>query len=61
MLTVLRSSQFKRDVKHAQKRGKDLVKLRELLELLIADKPLPARYKDHPLKAELARVPGCTY
>ncbi|MGB8842078.1 MAG: type II toxin-antitoxin system YafQ family toxin [Aliidongia sp.] len=48
------SGQFKRDVKRAEKRGKDLNKLKELVRLLIAGQPLPARYKDHALKGEWA-------
>jgi mRNA interferase YafQ len=44
------SGQFKRDVKQAQKRGKDMVKLKKLLCLLTEDKQLPATYHDHPLK-----------
>jgi len=44
------SSQFKRDVKQAQKRRKDMKKLKDLLGLLIDGKPLPASYRDHPLK-----------
>jgi mRNA interferase YafQ len=44
------SGQFKRDVKRTEKRGKDLNKLKELVRLLIAGQPLPARYKDHALK-----------
>jgi mRNA interferase YafQ len=42
-------AQFRRDVKLAQKRGKDMAKLREVLLLLIEGTPLPPRYKDHPL------------
>jgi mRNA interferase YafQ len=44
------SGQFKRDVKLAKKRGKDMGQLKTLLVLLIEDKPLPATYLDHPLK-----------
>ncbi|MDR1243566.1 MAG: type II toxin-antitoxin system YafQ family toxin [Deltaproteobacteria bacterium] len=44
------SGQFKRDVKQAQKRGKDMAKLKILLSLLIDGKRLPALYLDHPLK-----------
>lgn len=44
------SGQFKRDVKQAQKRGKDMDKLKTLLRLLIEGAPLPAIYLDHPLK-----------
>lgn len=44
------SNQFKRDVKQAKKRGKDMEKLKTLVTLLIAAKPLPTTYIDHPLK-----------
>jgi mRNA interferase YafQ len=44
------SGQFKRDVKQAQKRGKDMQKLKVLLDLIIEEKLLPATYLDHPLK-----------
>lgn len=50
MRTPQYSGQFKRDVKQAQKRGKDMEKLKTLLTLLIEEKPLPASYLDHPLK-----------
>lgn len=46
------SGQFKRDVKQAQKRGKDMDKLKRLLSLLIEGAPLPAIYLDHPLKCD---------
>jgi len=44
MLTPVRSSQFKRDVKRVQKRGKDMNKLRCLLGLLLKQAPLPDTY-----------------
>ena len=44
------SGQFKRDVKQTQKRGKDMGKLKDLLNLLIEESPLPASYLDHPSK-----------
>ena len=46
------SGQFKRDVKQAQRRGKDMDKLKTLLGLLIAGVELPGRYEDHPLKGD---------
>jgi mRNA interferase YafQ len=48
------SSQFQRDVKRLQKRGKDLAKLKKLIELLLAGQALPAQYKDHLLKLNWA-------
>jgi mRNA interferase YafQ len=50
MLTAVRSSQFKPDVKRLQKRGKDMGKLRILLGLLIEKAPLPEVYQDHSLR-----------
>ncbi len=44
------STQFRRDVKRAEKRGKNMGKLKYLLNLLISGEPLRPRYKDHPLK-----------
>ncbi|MFA7242876.1 MAG: type II toxin-antitoxin system mRNA interferase toxin, RelE/StbE family [Sulfuricellaceae bacterium] len=43
----IRSSQFKRDVKIAKKRGKDMNKLKALLILLIEENRFPL---NHPLK-----------
>ena len=48
------STQFHRDIKRLQKSGKDLGKLKTLIELLLAGHPLPPRYKDHPLKLNWA-------
>lgn len=48
------STQFRRDVKRVQKRGKDTEKLKTLIELITAATPLPAKYRDHPLKNDWA-------
>jgi mRNA interferase YafQ len=50
MPNPVRSSQFKRDVKKAEKRGKQMDKLRSLILMLIQEQPLPQAYQDHPLK-----------
>lgn len=50
MRTPAYSGQFKRDVRTAEKRGKDMAKLRTPMTLLVQAKPLPANYLDHPLK-----------
>jgi mRNA interferase YafQ len=52
MLRVSYSKQFQRDVKRLSRRGKNMSKLRELLELLIEAKPLDARYRNHKLQGE---------
>lgn len=46
------TSQFRRDVKRARRRGKDVEKLRRVVRLLIEENPLPARLRDHPLKGD---------
>ena len=50
MRTASYSSQFLRDVKRLQKRGKDMAKLKTLVEILLRADPVPPIYKDHPLK-----------
>ena len=43
---------FRKDVKRAKKRAKDLSKLKKVIDLLIETSPLPPSYKDHPLHGE---------
>jgi mRNA interferase YafQ len=57
--TLIRGGQFRRDVKLAQRRGKDLSKLRELILLLAEGSPLPPHYKDHPLAGPWKHYRDC--
>jgi mRNA interferase YafQ len=50
MSAPIYSGAFKRDIKRAEKRGKDMSSLRAVLQLLLANEPIPATYKDHALK-----------
>jgi mRNA interferase YafQ len=50
MRTPKFTSTFKRDFKSAEKRGKDLEKFTVLLDVLLEGLPVPAEYKNHPLK-----------
>lgn len=59
MREVIRSTQFKRDVKRAEKRGKDMAKLRELILLLVQGSSLPPRYRDHALGGEWKHHRDC--
>jgi mRNA interferase YafQ len=52
MLRPVSSGRFKRDVKVAEKRGKDMTKLRTVLTLLIQGDPLSIEYRDHPLRGD---------
>jgi mRNA interferase YafQ len=59
MREIIRTIQFKRDVKRAEKRGKDMTKLRDLILLLAGETPLPVRFKDHPLSGEWKHHRDC--
>ena len=52
MLTPVLSTRFRRDVKRAEKRGKDMDKLKAVLSILIDMIPLPTAYDDHPLRGD---------
>jgi mRNA interferase YafQ len=56
---LVRGAQFRRDVKLAERRGKRMSKLRELVLLLIEGGPLPPRYKDHQLSGEWKNHRDC--
>jgi mRNA interferase YafQ len=57
--TFSRTSQFKKDVKLAGRRGKDLAKLKAVIDLLIDGDTLPVQYKDHPLRGNFAGSRDC--
>lgn len=59
MRTFSRTTQFKKDVKLADRRGKDLEKLKAVLDLLIAGDELAAQYRDHPLRGNFAGSRDC--
>jgi mRNA interferase YafQ len=54
VLRPVLSAQFRRDVKRAERRGKDMGRLRALVSLLCEGAPLPPRYRDHALKGTWA-------
>jgi mRNA interferase YafQ len=49
MRALSQTTQFARDVKRMRKRGKNLLKLQEVVRLLASGVPLPPKFKDHPL------------
>jgi mRNA interferase YafQ len=57
--TFSRTSQFKKDVKLAGRRGKDLAKLKAAIDLLIDGVVLPPQYRDHPLRGNFAGSRDC--
>jgi mRNA interferase YafQ len=48
-MNVAQTKQFKKDVKLMQKRGKDLGKIKAVIDLLLAREPLPPKNRDHQL------------
>ena len=59
MRSIRRDTQFKRDVKLLIKRGKDMTKLKEVIDCLVLGEALPARNKDHQLKGTLKDCREC--
>jgi len=39
------SNRFKKDLKLCQKQGKDMNKLKAIVDILLSEKPIPARYR----------------
>jgi mRNA interferase YafQ len=48
-MNVAQTKQFKKDVKRMRKRGKDLEKVKAVIDLLVAGEPLPPKNRDHKL------------
>lgn len=59
MRTFSRTNQFKKDVRRAEKRGKNLAKLKAALDLLMEGESLPPEYRDHPLRGDFAGSRDC--
>jgi mRNA interferase YafQ len=53
------STQFERDLRLLQRRGKEIAKLKEVLTTLINEEPLAERYRDHPLKGNFKNRREC--
>ena len=48
-MRIIQPSSFKKDVKRQKKRGKDLAKLKAILDMHVEGEALPERCVDHPL------------
>jgi mRNA interferase YafQ len=59
MRAIRRTSQFKRDVKQMQRRGRDLGKLKKVLESLVKDEKLSQKYRDHVLVGQYKGTREC--
>jgi mRNA interferase YafQ len=57
--TPVYTGQFRRDVKRAWRRGKDMAKLRDAIDRLVAGERLPPRFNDHPLVGQWSSYRDC--
>ena len=59
MKEIIQTNRFKRDLKRTKKRGYALGKLGEIINMLAADEPLPARCRPHKLVGYYAGLWEC--
>jgi mRNA interferase YafQ len=48
-MKLSQTRQFRKDIKRLQKRGKDLAKLKAVIDQLITGQVLAPKHRDHPL------------
>ncbi|MFV0337633.1 MAG: type II toxin-antitoxin system YafQ family toxin [Chthoniobacterales bacterium] len=48
-MRLSQTNQFKKDIKRMQKRGKDLAKMKTVVDRLLAKESLPPKNRDHQL------------
>ena len=49
MLSLKTTTKFKKDYKRIKKQGKDIALLEKVINTLLAEQPLDAKYRDHGL------------
>jgi mRNA interferase YafQ len=59
MKTIRRTRQFKRDVKRMRRQGREVEKLKRVLEALVEGEPLAAKYRDHVLVGQYKGTREC--
>lgn len=59
MKKLSQTQQFKKDIKRLQKRGKDLRKIKAVIDLLLSETPLPPKNRDHQLGGNWAGHRDC--
>jgi mRNA interferase YafQ len=52
MLKLIFERRFKKDVEKAQRRNKEMTKLKEIIRLLSTIETLPAKHNNHKLKGD---------
>jgi mRNA interferase YafQ len=59
MKVIRRTTQFKKDIKRAQKRGKDFSEFKLIIGRLVRGEPLEERHRDHALIGQWKGVRDC--
>jgi len=59
MLTPVFENTFKKDIKRLQKRGKNMEKLKVVIDKLLTNQPLENKYKDHALTGNWRGYKDC--
>ena len=59
MKAIRRTSQFTRDVKRMQRQGREVEKLKRVLEALVKGEPLAAKHRDHVLVGQYKGTREC--
>ena len=59
MLTIRYEKSFKKDYKRIKRRGYDPFLMEEVIDLLVWEKPLPEKYKDHWLTGDYVGFREC--
>ena len=59
MIKVNFTNQFKKDFKKVKKRGYDIKLLEEIIIILLNQKTLPKKYKDHQLSGNYSKFREC--
>lgn len=57
--SIRSTSRFSKDLKQMRRRGKNLDKIEEVVEMLAQDKSLPSEKRDHKLKGEWSETREC--
>lgn len=59
MRKLVTTTQFRKDYKRAKKRGYNLNLLETVLDKLLRDEPLEAKYRDHALSGDMVKYREC--
>ncbi|MEI8342901.1 MAG: type II toxin-antitoxin system YafQ family toxin [Verrucomicrobiota bacterium] len=58
-MRLTQTSQFKKDVKRLRKQGKDIAKIKTVINLLLEETPLPPKNRDHQLSGNWSGHRDC--